>query len=54
MTLAEHAANQKRLLGGLERKERAELARLREKLALSLGDQPSVVPRGELPAVKLA
>jgi DNA-binding MarR family transcriptional regulator len=38
-TLAEHVANQQRLLSGLERKERAELARLLEKLAVSLGDQ---------------
>jgi DNA-binding MarR family transcriptional regulator len=38
-TLADHVANQKRLLGGLDRKECTELARLLEKLALSLGDR---------------
>jgi DNA-binding MarR family transcriptional regulator len=36
--LPEHVANEKRLLGGLSTKSRAELARLLEMLAISLGD----------------
>lgn len=39
-TLPEHVANEQRLLSGLSSKERAELARLLETLAVSLGDEP--------------
>lgn len=37
--LREHVANEQRLLSGLSGKERAELARLLEALAVSLGDE---------------
>jgi DNA-binding MarR family transcriptional regulator len=37
-TLTDHVANQQRLLSGLERQDRAQLALLLEKLAVSLGD----------------
>lgn len=42
--LPEHVANEQRLLGGLTRKERAELAGLLETFALSLGDEPHTHP----------
>jgi DNA-binding MarR family transcriptional regulator len=38
-TLTYHIANQQRLLSGLDRKDRTQLALLLEKLAVSLGDQ---------------
>ena len=43
--LPHHVANERRLLGELTAKERAELARLLEALAVSLGDEARSVPR---------
>jgi DNA-binding MarR family transcriptional regulator len=42
--LAEHVANERRLLGELTSKDRAELARLLERLALCLGDEAEARP----------
>jgi DNA-binding MarR family transcriptional regulator len=43
--LAEHVANQQRLLAGLDASERDELAGLLEKLAVLLGDRAETRPR---------
>jgi DNA-binding MarR family transcriptional regulator len=44
--LPEHVANERRLLGELSNKERAELAGLLETLAVSLGDEADARVRG--------
>ena len=44
-TLAEHVSNEERLLSQMGAKERAELARLLETLAISLGDNAENRPR---------
>lgn len=44
-TLVEHASNEERLLDGLSANQRAELARLLETLAVSLGDHAETRPR---------
>jgi len=49
-TLPEHVANEQRLLSDLSSKERAELARLLETLAVSLGDEADVRLRVAPPA----
>lgn len=43
--LPDHMANEDNLLGGLDDRERAELARLLEELAVSLGDVADAAPR---------
>jgi DNA-binding MarR family transcriptional regulator len=48
--LPEHVANERRLLGELSNKERAELAALLETLAVSLGDEADVRGRAAAPA----
>jgi DNA-binding MarR family transcriptional regulator len=48
--LPAHVANEQRLLGELSSKERAELARLLERLAVSLGDEADARLRGAAPA----
>lgn len=48
--LPEHVANERRLLSGLSKDERAELAGLLETLAVALGDQADARMRGSAPA----
>jgi len=48
--LPEHVANERRLLSGLSKDECAELARLLETLAVSLGDEADARRRGVAPA----
>jgi DNA-binding MarR family transcriptional regulator len=43
--VADHVENERRLLGELTSKDRAELARLLERLALSVGDEAEARPR---------
>jgi DNA-binding MarR family transcriptional regulator len=50
--LPEHMANEERLIGELSGKERAELARLLEALAVSLGDEADARLRGAPPAAR--